>query len=302
MITESQLAIVDLTHARPSVYYEAGFAEAQFKPIVYTVRSDHFLRGAPDHERVHFDLDKKPILKWHEVNSQTFRDSLRGRLRYYIRPLLRDHAHKEAVNKDKAEFARLSPSEKGHAFYNAFGSALQTSGYLPFRSNQEYQRFRKGRLEVCHLHYMIRFTKTQFRDLVDPNVTMHPLGHNTMKDKITEYHEQHLFCSHGRLPVAVIDSLIPYAQRTEGPWQLTWNGFAPNNERFIKYYGYHPQIPRSVFVRLVEQINSITKLAIETKNFRSSINPYKTTLDFRKGDKYIETIKRGPQDTDSASY
>lgn len=59
MIKECDIVLADLTYTRPSVYYEAGFAE-RFSPVVYTVRTDHLSRSQPDEQlRVHFDLEMK---------------------------------------------------------------------------------------------------------------------------------------------------------------------------------------------------------------------------------------------------
>lgn len=67
LIRESDLCIADLTYARPSVYYEAGYAFGLGKPVVYIVKGDHF-RPKPGDEtgsrRVHFDLQMKNIIKW----------------------------------------------------------------------------------------------------------------------------------------------------------------------------------------------------------------------------------------------
>ena len=38
LIGQSQLCIADLTHARPSVYYEAGYAFGGGKPVIYIAR------------------------------------------------------------------------------------------------------------------------------------------------------------------------------------------------------------------------------------------------------------------------
>lgn len=65
------LCISDLTYARPSVYYEAGFAE-RFILVIYTVRKDHLSRGQPDELRVHFDLQMKPLITWANPKDPTF--------------------------------------------------------------------------------------------------------------------------------------------------------------------------------------------------------------------------------------
>ena len=91
LIDQSQLCIADLTFARPSVYYEAGYAFGSGKPVIYIARRDHF-RAREDDEagnlRVHFDLQMKNIIYWTNPND-AFRKRLRSRLKHVLRPLLR---------------------------------------------------------------------------------------------------------------------------------------------------------------------------------------------------------------------
>jgi nucleoside 2-deoxyribosyltransferase len=67
----SRVLIADLTHARPSVYFEAGFALALGIPLLLTCRRDHF-RGAEDTMKVHFDLEQFRISYWERKKDGTF--------------------------------------------------------------------------------------------------------------------------------------------------------------------------------------------------------------------------------------
>jgi nucleoside 2-deoxyribosyltransferase len=42
LIRSADICIADLTYARPSVYYEAGYAFGLGKPVIYIVKGDHF--------------------------------------------------------------------------------------------------------------------------------------------------------------------------------------------------------------------------------------------------------------------
>src|SRR4029077_16552559 len=67
LMLEADLCIADLTYARPSVYYEAGFVSGRDKPVIYVARADHFRAKDNDPEgnlRVHFDLQMRNIIPW----------------------------------------------------------------------------------------------------------------------------------------------------------------------------------------------------------------------------------------------
>ncbi|MEO7841617.1 MAG: hypothetical protein ABIU06_19930 [Anaerolineales bacterium] len=42
LLDSADFAIADLTYARPSVYYEAGYAAGKLKPVIYIAKRDHF--------------------------------------------------------------------------------------------------------------------------------------------------------------------------------------------------------------------------------------------------------------------
>jgi hypothetical protein len=105
-LTEADFTICDLTYARPSVYFEAGFAQRTV-PVVYTVRKDHLQLGQPDDRRVHFDLQMKPLITWVDPSDADFASRLERRLRgSVLRSLGRDRAVIEGVTNARNEFAR----------------------------------------------------------------------------------------------------------------------------------------------------------------------------------------------------
>jgi nucleoside 2-deoxyribosyltransferase len=62
-IRRARIMVADLTHARPSVYFEVGVAHGMGVPFVLTCRSDHD-PGSADDQRVHFDLKQFKISYW----------------------------------------------------------------------------------------------------------------------------------------------------------------------------------------------------------------------------------------------
>lgn len=120
MLNKSAIVLADLTYARPSVYYEAGFAE-RVTPVVYTVRTDHLGRAQQDDNlRVHFDLQMKKIIHWSSPSDSSFRTRLMARMNYLLRPLLSELETKERETADRHQFASLSVHERCEAIIGAF--------------------------------------------------------------------------------------------------------------------------------------------------------------------------------------
>jgi hypothetical protein len=71
-ILRAQYVVVDLTHARPNVFYEAGFAQGNGKTPIYIARS-----GTPSE----FDLKDYPIIYFESLKQ------LKGRLEERLRAL-----------------------------------------------------------------------------------------------------------------------------------------------------------------------------------------------------------------------
>ena len=68
-IATSRLVIADLTGERPNCYYEAGFAHALGKPVVFGIHAE---------DDVHFDLAAFQFIVWNDLES--LRAQLRERL------------------------------------------------------------------------------------------------------------------------------------------------------------------------------------------------------------------------------
>jgi len=71
-IEEAVCVIADLTYARQSVYFEAGFALGLGLPLLLTCRRDH-RQHIRDDLRVHFDLAQFKISFWAEGKNGSFR-------------------------------------------------------------------------------------------------------------------------------------------------------------------------------------------------------------------------------------
>jgi len=107
-LKSAHLAIADLTYARPSVYYEAGYAAGRPIPVIYTCRSDHLDEGAKDPLRVHFDLQMKNFAAWDSPEDRTFATKFRKLLNHEARPI-REKLREEGRSKAEAHaFAAMS--------------------------------------------------------------------------------------------------------------------------------------------------------------------------------------------------
>jgi nucleoside 2-deoxyribosyltransferase len=62
-VTQAEGVIADLTYARPSVYFEVGYALGLGAHLLLTCRKDR-QQGVQDASRVHFDLAQFKISFW----------------------------------------------------------------------------------------------------------------------------------------------------------------------------------------------------------------------------------------------
>jgi hypothetical protein len=116
-ITTANFVLADLTYARPSVYYEAGFAE-RVVPVIYTIRRDHLSPRVDDEfgmYRLHFDLAMRNVIDWVEPGDQVFASRLAARINQVTAPLRGQNEEQQRRAANKAAFLRLSINEKCQA-------------------------------------------------------------------------------------------------------------------------------------------------------------------------------------------
>lgn len=114
LINECDFAIADLTYARPSVYYEAGYVEGQKKKVIYLARYDHTKQKEDDKEgnlKIHFDLITQNIILWKRNFTQTNK-TLNKRIKLITEPILRELNKNKEDELIKLEFSRKSIFEK----------------------------------------------------------------------------------------------------------------------------------------------------------------------------------------------
>lgn len=146
-IRGADFAIADLSYARPSVYYEAGYAERAI-PVVYIIRTDHLTSLADDHfgnYRLHFDLQMKNVIEWERPRDQPFRQRLAMRVDYLLAPI---RERKEAKDLEAAERGASSDPLPRELQVSRWGNATLRSRRRAKRRGSDAERPGDRRLSL----------------------------------------------------------------------------------------------------------------------------------------------------------
>jgi hypothetical protein len=130
-IARANVVVADLTYARPSVYWEAGFAERS-SPVIYIVRADHFSQSDDDllgNQTVHFDLRNANIIGWKGSGDIYFERELTKRLRFVMAPLIASREKELERKKERKEFSELALTERRRVVNIAVSSSLAPFGF-----------------------------------------------------------------------------------------------------------------------------------------------------------------------------
>ncbi len=206
--------IADLTYARPSVYFEAGFAQGRGVPVIYTCRGDHFRQRPEDiagNLKVHFDLQMKPIIAWTAVPSATFLKRLAQRISRVTRPLMRDAEAIDRRDEQRAAFASLSLVTKIARLKQTYAAVMQRRRFSARSSELHWKRH--GKRVVIYECWIARtFTKLDLeflRQLWLQRVA-DVLSHLSKTREVAGYVDAHVvLCSIDRVPRARIAAALP---------------------------------------------------------------------------------------------
>jgi nucleoside 2-deoxyribosyltransferase len=130
-IEAADFVLADLTYARPSVYFEAGYAQRSI-PVIYIARQDHFKDKADDPNgnlRVHFDLQMRNIVPWSSGRDRTFLKRLKARVKKVIAPLLTQRKTQLESNRQIKAFDRLSFQDKWKSLVKIAKAHFAHRGY-----------------------------------------------------------------------------------------------------------------------------------------------------------------------------
>src|SRR5262249_2638895 len=169
-IEECDFVIADLTDVRPSVYFEADFAERKV-PVVYTWRADHLGQGTGD-LRVHFDLLMRNIVPWSNPKDRRFASKLAKRIRVAIRPLIRQRRTDAQAKAEVDQFHARPLLERVRFVAETFRDVLTSSGYRSISDDNNYnipwfgRLPKRGVLEICGVYSADQFSKINIQTSV----------------------------------------------------------------------------------------------------------------------------------------
>jgi len=127
-LREADFVIADLTYARPSVYFEAGYAEPNI-PVIYTVRRDHLAPKAEDqlgNFRVHFDLLMRNIIDWTDPEDALFNTRLARRVGDVLAPIHAKFPETDKQTKLREKFGSLSYEERCMAVKSSINAIVRS--------------------------------------------------------------------------------------------------------------------------------------------------------------------------------
>lgn len=180
LIKDCDLCIADLTYARPSVYYEAGFASGLGKPVIYISRRDHFHPREDDpagNLQVHFDLQMKNIIPW-TIPNAFFKSRLLKRVKHVCKGIAPKGKQHIKQSPDQIRFQSFSIDDQLRAVLAKGKSLIFSKGFhLQAKDTEEinirrlgrdpvnqvsFEKFRNHVFENIRLIARNSFTKTEF--------------------------------------------------------------------------------------------------------------------------------------------
>jgi hypothetical protein len=250
-LNKSDVALADLTYARPSVYFEAGYAQRAV-PVVYTCRKDHLSARSNDtfgNFRVHFDLAMKNIIPWSSPNDPEFSRKLEHRIKGAVLPIFRHRIIRDAQKASAKKFAALSLEERIKRVVTISGSVLSHAGYTPPRlifhkrhRNGEFSHLvqdltrrlgtiwpglmmtkqTSGETRAMMLHVTPSLTQSVLKYLASnlfpqPIYSLNPIG----RPRVLVEHL--IVCSLRHVPISLVQSSLPHFRFNPDSSEFVWD-------------------------------------------------------------------------------
>ena len=257
-------ALADLTYARPSVYFEAGFAERNL-PVIYTCRKDHLSTRSDDtygNLRVHFDLQMKNIIHWTSPSDHKFAEKLARRISRVIAPLLRIKKTEQIEKQEAEEFAKLSLREKIERVLDTCVSRLKRNGYSKILSEKILispiwlgKKYEKGKFHLACVYLTPNLTKNDLNYFLLSYISQAKKIYE--KDKklkvrsLKQLIENYFICSLQKAPVSRFTRLLPIYRLDQKHNVFTWIG-----KKNLSSDKKTIEVPSHVHVHLLDNIKS----------------------------------------------
>jgi nucleoside 2-deoxyribosyltransferase len=166
LIGDCDFGIADLTYARPSVYYEAGYIEGMQKPVIYISKDDHFKHKPEDingNERIHFDLITKNIIKWSRIEKDLVK-----RVTLVTKPIVAE-LEKADSNKKHIEIFNSLPLARRLSYLSwACGEILHTNKVFFFaptlKMQNTYLAIDRAKTKAMMIRYLAKATPAEIRN------------------------------------------------------------------------------------------------------------------------------------------
>lgn len=156
LINLCDFGIVDLTYARPSAYFEAGFIEGLGKKVIYISRKDHFKPKDSDklgNEKIHFDLITKNIIPW-TIPNKIFKKSLNLRIGLVTKSILAELKKSNEEVESRKSFEALSLNNRIRLIHENVVSYLLKKKFKPFPDKRFSNNFlyKKNQIVKLNVH------------------------------------------------------------------------------------------------------------------------------------------------------
>ena len=293
--------VTDLTYARPSVYFEAGYAQKAVE-VIYTVRSDHLGKNQPDDLRVHFDLQMKPLIKWTTLNDRSFPMRLERRIRStFLRRWNQSQKKKEMERQQRETFAHMPLSTRIAKLRVETISIIRNLGFSKLTSLNMYTFYgpfseRGSNVSLQSLAQLARFgwimAEQQDKELlhvalvhIDESLTLKELREVFGKRflSLNSYYVPHikfLKIDKEQSPVGrTIEHLIlgsirpvPQSRIMSAIPSLSWD--SANSRYWTEMMLQDSKLPvsRTVYMHLIDRIESLPEFRSRLKSVAEQIN------------------------------
>jgi hypothetical protein len=187
LIRKCDFGIADLTFARPSVYYEAGFLEGLGKQVIYSCERSHFKARIDDEHgnlKVHFDLSTKNIIGWSQI-SPKLKTQFKDRVMYIIKPLLEDREFEEKILSARKEFKKLALSTMRKRVEASSISILSSNKIELVKNGRGYVNY-NGTIKLKRKEYISAVTSqkgltlNELRDFLPGNIFWDEIKKNSI--------------------------------------------------------------------------------------------------------------------------